>query len=141
MPNPKPINGTSLDSFEPIAITLLIDHRLCNCGFEYVVPNNKLLVRHASGYTTATQAIAKQLREAKYAGIERETTHVHTKLEACPRCFEAVSNAPALFPRPPLPTRAPTRQELGDLSWGGEEPARASAKAKPAKYIPRLEDF
>jgi hypothetical protein len=140
---PKPhhkANGVALDSFEPIAITLVMDHRLCNCGFEYIVPNNKLMVRHASGYTTATQAIARQLREPHYAGIDRETRHVHTKLEACPRCFVACDGAPALFPKPPAPTRAPTRQELGDLSWGGEEPAPVR-KAKREPYVPKLSDF
>ena len=124
-------------SFEPTEIVLLTEHRVCNCEREYVVPNAALLVRCRSGYTTAQVDMRTLINDPELAGLPRSSRDFYTKAEVCKACFATDDGQMSLFPRPPAPKRFVPRQFRGDRVLSGvEEP-----EEKPAKYVPKLEDF
>ena len=100
----------SIITWWPVALVMVVEHRHCPCGEEYIVPGPRVMIRkqrHFGGYDTR-RGITKLERlngspVSHY--LPREHEHVHTEIVSCHACFEQREpfRQAELFPQHKIP--------------------------------------
>jgi len=81
-------------------LILIIEHRKCQCGCEYLAPNPRTLMWEE----LVNLRNARILLPARAHSSFREIIHINTSIEACPVCFETVNGLQLeMFPEDKLP--------------------------------------
>ena len=81
-------------------IILVIEHRTCQCGMEFLAPNPRALMRHE----LVNLHKASILLPTHVHSCLREIIHTYTTIEYCPACFKTINGEQfELFPKLELP--------------------------------------
>jgi len=79
------------------SLILVIEHRQCQCGMEYTAPSPRQLTSHE--LTNFHSARIYLPQGSPRREVIRETIHVNTSIEACPKCFHSYNGVQfELFP-------------------------------------------
>ena len=132
--------------WHPVALTMMIEHRQCQCGAEYSAPGPKLMIKKQRTANYKPTGVIKWERlngsPVSYH-LPREHYHFTTYISMCPNCFE--QREPfmqgELFPQYNIPDPLfEAAVEASNMDAANEIAAAKKAGRKPRKRL-TLDDF
>jgi hypothetical protein len=115
------VDHSPLAIWWPVALVVVIEHRQCKCGYEFITPGPSIMLRKqlSKGYIpTKTSRLDKLNGSAVSHFLPHEHEHIITKIDQCQHCFPIREpfNQAEMFPQDeiPSPTFIAAQQRIVD---------------------------